>query len=200
MYSEVPALYPTVDLFLAPFLAHLALIVDQTLADDENVTKSENDSIFLATFGVLSAIGICFSGLLLVLASVFKLANLGSFLPFPVICGFFAAVGVLTWTLAVAVDTGGTPIGTILVSGDIELVSHALTHHIPGVAIAAAMKYLGPKNPFYVIMVSVVSIGLFYTIMLGMGVSLEEAKEQGWFWTHEELIYESAEIVPVRLF
>lgn len=195
--SEVPALYPTVDLFLAPFLAHLALIVDQTLADDVNVPESENDTIFLATFSVLSAIGICFSGLLLGLASAFKLANLGSFLPFSVICGFFAAVGVLTWTLAVAVDTGGKSIGTIIFSGDMELVSYALMHHIPGVVIAAAMKYLGPKHPFYVIVVSVVSIGLFYAIMFAMGLSLEEAKEQGWFWTHQELVYQAAEVVPV---
>jgi MFS superfamily sulfate permease-like transporter len=195
--SEVPALYPTVDLFLAPFLANLALIVDQTLADDVNVAKSENDTIFLATFGVLSAIGICFSGLLLGLASAFKLANLGSFLPFPVICGFFAAVGVLTWTLAFTVDTGGKSIGTIIFSGDMELVADALMHHIPSVVIAAAMKYLGPKNPFYVIVVSVVSIGLFYAIMFAMGLSLEEAKEQGWFWTHQELVYQAAEVVPV---
>jgi hypothetical protein len=195
--SEVPALYPTVDLFLAPFLANLAVIVDQTLADDVNVPESENDTIFLATFGVLSAIGICFSGLLVGLASAFKLANLGSFLPFSVICGFFSAVGVLMWTLAVTVDTGGTSISKIILSGDMEVVSNALLHHIPGVVIAAAMKYLGPKNPSYVIVVSVVSIGLFYAIMFAMGLSLEEAKEQGWFWTHEELVYQAAEVVPV---
>eukprot|EP00980_Cylindrotheca_fusiformis_P000207 scaffold42_cov133-Cylindrotheca_fusiformis.AAC.4 len=195
--GKVPALYPTADLFLAPFLANLAVIVDQTLADDANVAKSENDTIFLATFGVLSAIGICFSGLLLLLASAFKLANLGSFLPFPVICGFFAAVGVLTWTLAVAVDTGGKHIGKILFSGDTQLLSHAIIHHIPGVGIAAAMKYLGPKNPSYVIMVSVLSIVMFYAVMFLMGVSLDEARHQGWFWTHEELVYKSSETVPI---
>jgi hypothetical protein len=78
--SEIPALYPTVDLFLAPMLAHLAKIVDQTLADDHNVSDAENDTVFLATFGVLSAIGISFSGLIIFLATIFKLANLGSFL------------------------------------------------------------------------------------------------------------------------
>lgn len=76
---EIPALYPTVDLFLAPMLAHLAKIVDQTLAED-GVSGQENDTVFLATFGVLSGIGIAFSGLIIYLATIFKLANLGSFL------------------------------------------------------------------------------------------------------------------------
>jgi hypothetical protein len=195
--QEVPALYPTVDLFLAPFLANLALIVDTALANDDNVTRSENDAIFLATFGVLSAIGICFSGLLLVLAGLFKLANLGSFLPFPVICGFFAAVGILTWTLAVTVDTGGKSIGKILFSGDSELFSHFLIHHTPTVIIAVVMKYLGPKNPFYVIMVVICTIVSFYIIMIATGMSLEDAIEEGWFWSREELVYKSAEAVTI---
>lgn len=193
--SEVPALYPTVDLFLAPFLANLAVIVDQTLANDPNVTEAENDTLFLGTFAILSAIGICFSGLLLVLSSVFRLANLGSFLPFPVICGFFAAVGILTWTLAITVDTGGKSIGTILSSGDMDLVAYALIHHIPGVIIAVVMKVLGPRNPFYVIMIVICSVAIFYASMFAMGVSLEEAKDNGWFWSHDELVYESSVLV-----
>ena len=191
-------MYPTVDLFLAPFLAHLAVIVDQTLANDPNVSKEENDTIFLGTFAILSAIGICFSGLLLLLSSVFRLANLGSFLPFPVICGFFAAVGILTWTLAVAVDTGGKSIGTILSSGDMGLVGYALLHHIPGVMIAAVMKYMGPRNPFYVIMIVICSVGVFYLVMFSMGVSLEEAKDNGWFWSHEELVYDNTTTVSTN--
>jgi hypothetical protein len=187
--AEIPSLYPTADLFLAPFLAGLALIVDQTLAEDASVTKDENDAIFLATFGVLTAIGITLSSCLLVAASVFKLANLGSFLPFPVICGFFAAVGILTWTLAVNVDTGGKSIGRVLTSGDTELMIYALMHHIPTLIVAGFMKYLGPKNPFFVVMVVFVTIGLFYVYMFATGTSLEEMKEAGWFWSHDELVY-----------
>ena len=195
--DEIPALYPTVDLFLAPFFAHLGVIVDQTLHDDDTVTMHDNDRTFLATFGVLCGIGICFSGSLLVLASVFKLANLGSFLPFPVICGFFAAVGVLTWTLSVTIDAG-QPVGAIIFSGDLELISYAILHHIPGVVIAIFMKYLGPKHPFYVIMVALCAVGSFYFVMFLTGTSFEEAREQGWFWTHSELVYKSPEAVTVR--
>jgi hypothetical protein len=190
--QEVPALYPTADLFLAPFLAGLALIVDQTLASDSNVSKEENDAIFLATFGVLTTIGILLSAALLVAASVFKLANLGSFLPFPVICGFFSAVGILTWTLAVNVDTDGKSIGVILTSGDTGLILFAVIHHAPTVLVAGFMKYLGPKNPFYVVMVVCVTIGLFYAYMFVTGTSLGEMKEAGWFWSHDELVYKSS--------
>lgn len=188
--QDVPALYPTADLFLAPLLAKLALIVDQTLADDIDITKEENDAVFLASFGVLTAIGTCISSCLLLAASVFKLANLGSYLPFPVICGFFAAVGILTWTLAINVDTGGTSIGTILTCGDVDLIRHALIHHIPTLIVAGFMKYLGPKNPFFVCLVVAVTVALFYLFMLITGTTLDEMKEQGWFWSHEELVYE----------
>jgi hypothetical protein len=188
--QEVPALYPTADLFLAPFLAKLALSVDQTLAEDINITKEENDAAFLASFGVLTAIGTCISSCLLLAASIFKLANLGSYLPFPVICGFFSAVGILTWTLAINVDTGGTSIGTILTSGDVDLIRHAMIHHIPTLIVAGFMKYLGPKNPFFVCLVVVVTVAFFYLFMLITGTTLDEMKEQGWFWSHEELVYE----------
>jgi hypothetical protein len=180
------------DLFLAPFLANLAVIVDEALSNDKSVTPLNNDAVFLATFGFLSAIGICFSGLLLSLSGVFKLANLGSFLPFPVICGFFSAVGILIWTLAITVDTGGKTIGYILKSGDPQLVLFAIIHHVPSVAVACIMKYLGPKNPFFVVVVVLGTIGLFYLVLFVMDISYQEAKEMGWFWPRNELVYSHA--------
>ena len=189
--SEIPALYPTVDLFLAPFLANLASIVDETLFED-NITKAENiDTIFLATLGVLAGIGTSFAAGLLLLANVFKLANMGSYLPFPVICGFFAAVGILTWTLAISVDCGGKSIQKIIGSGDPELWMFAIIHHIPTIAVASVMKYLGPKNPFSVVLVILATILIFHVGMFFAGISLEEAKEMGWFWSHDELVYKS---------
>jgi MFS superfamily sulfate permease-like transporter len=189
--QEVPALYPTADLFLAPFLAKLAAIVDQTLSDDASVTEEENDAVFLASFGVLVALGTATSACLILAAGVFQLANMGSYLPFPVICGFFSAVGILTWTLAVNVDTGGHTIGAILTSHDGELVRYAMIHHVPTIVVAGFMKYLGPKNPFFVCLVVVVTIALFYVFMFVTGATLEEMKEEGWFWSHDELVYEN---------
>lgn len=53
------------------------------------------------------------------------------------------------------------------------------------------MKYLGPKNPFYVILVVFVTIGLFYVVMFVADISLDDAREMGWFWSHDELVYKS---------
>lgn len=190
---DVPALYPTVDLFCAPFLANIAIIIDEVLYQDSAVSKSDNDQIFLATFTFLASTSLFISGTLLVLASVFKLANLGAFLPFPVLCGFFAAVGVLTWTLAFKVDTNGLTVSAVFLSGDPNLILNSLAHHAPSVAIAAIMKYLGPKNPLYVVMLVFSTIGLFYFIMFAFGISRDEMIERHWFWSTSDLHYEPME-------
>lgn len=149
--DDVPAIYPTVDLFTAPFLANVASVVDETLYNDPDVHDEHNDAVFLATFGLLVSTALVLSGTLLWLASVFKLANLGSFLPSAVLSGFFAAVGVLTWTLAIKVDTNGVSLGKIIHSGDWDVIRNALIHHGTSVVVGVAMKILGPKHPFYVV-------------------------------------------------
>lgn len=186
---DVPALYPTVDLFSAPFLAKIALIVDQELYDDPNVTEVENDQMFLATFTLLATISLVISGSLLVLASIFKVANLGAFLPYPVLCGFFSAVGVLMWTLAFKVDSNGIPIEYVLVSGDTNLFLHSCLHHAPSFITAAFMKYLSPKNNFFTVAMVGLVIVLFYVFMLVFHVTMEEMIENRWFWSTNDLNY-----------
>lgn len=187
---DIPALYPTVDLFAAPFLAKIALIVDDVLYHDPNVTPEENDDIFLGTYTCLTAVSLMVSGTLLVMTSVFKLADLGSYLPFPVLCGFFSAVGVMTWMLAFKVDSGGLSISEVLVSGDIAIVTRSLIHHVPSVFSAICMKYLGPKNPMYVVMVVLTTILSFYLVMVSWGASVEDMREWGWLYSPSELIYQ----------
>lgn len=186
---DIPALYPTVDLFTAPFLANIATIVDRELFHDSNISDADNDDYFLATFTFLCSLSMIISGLLLVLASVFKLANLGSFLPFPVLCGFFAAVGVLTWTLAFKIDSNGATIGKVLFSGDLQLMITSMIHHLPSILIAVAMKLLGPKNPFFVLSLVLATIGLFHVYMLTFGISLKEMTEDKWFFSSSDLVY-----------
>lgn len=165
---------------MAPFLANLAQQIDTSLNQDDSVLEEDNDAVFLATFGVLAGGGILVSGTLLILSGIFRLTDLASFLPFEVISGFFSAVGILTWTLAVTIDTGGLSIGKIIASNDLETIKSAALHHLPSISIAIVMKYLGPKNPFYVIMVALGSILLFYTSLWVTAVTLDEAREQGW--------------------
>jgi len=195
---DVPALYPTVDLFSAPFLANMALIVDQALFEDHSVSEEDNDQVFLASFTFLASVSLFVSGSLLVLASVFKLANLGAFLPYPVLCGFFSAVGVLTWTLAFKVDSNGVAASEVFFSGDWGLILHAACHHLPSVIVGALMKYLGPKNNFYTVAMVGVVIVLFYAYMLAFSVSMDEMIEREWFWSKSDLHYEPKTVSEFR--
>jgi len=173
---DIPALYPSVDLFTAPFLAALASEISKAM------TPEDDDAVFLATFVVATATSLVISGSLLVLASVFKLANLGAFLPFPVLCGFFSAVGVMTWQLALKVDT---PVDATALT--------IVWHHLPSVLSAIAMKYVGPKNPVYVVGILVVTVTLFYLVMALSGLSRETMIKEGWFWSSSDLMYDSGE-------
>ena len=187
---DVPALYPVVDLFAAPFLANIATIIDEALYNDPNVSDIDSDEIFLTTFSFLSGISLFISGCFMILASVFKLANLGSFLPFPVLCGFFTAAACMTWTLAFKVDTNGLTVSHVIWSGDTRLIVQSLVHHIPSVLVGATMKYLGPKHPLFVLMSVMITIGVFYTTMFIFGISFHEMIDMHWFWSENDLHYE----------
>ena len=194
---DVPALYPTVDLFSAPFMASIAIIVDEVLFLDPNVSEQDTDEMFLATYTCLASLSLALSGALLVLTSVFRLADLGSYLPFPVLCGFFSAVGVMTWMLAFKVDTNGLTVSEVLWSGDSTVLLDSMLHHAPSVLVAVAMKYLGPKHPFYVVMLVLTTIAAFYIIMFAFGFSMDQMREWEWFYSPGELVYEPM-FQPVR--
>lgn len=183
-------MYPTCDLFLAPILANVAKIIDQTLAEDTSISEEENDSVFLATFAFLAFVGVGLAGLLIISAGIFRLANLAAFLPFPVLCGFFSAVGILTWHLGFVVDTSGKTFHAVFFSGDTSLMLYALMHHVPGVVVAVIMKYLGPKNPFYVVAVLFSTVAMVYVVLFATGTTLDEARAMGWFWYHKDIVYQ----------
>lgn len=183
---DAPALYPTVDLFAAPFLAKIAVLVDEELFRDPTVSDSNNDRVFMATFAFLASLSLALSGSLSMLASIFKVVNLGAFLPFPVLCGFFTAAGCLTWTLAFKVDTNGLSVQQVFLSGDKSLMWMSLVHHTPSVVVAAVMKYMGPKHPLYVVMSVLITIAMFYAIMFSSGTTMEEMILHNWFWSKSE--------------
>jgi len=184
---------PATDLFLAPFLAKLAATVDEVLAQDSTIPPDEQDDVFMSTFAVLSGLGMLGSACLIVLSSKFKLANLGSFLPYPVLCGFFTVVGIMTWSLAFHVDTGGKGLGKVLFSGDGDLIRHAVLHHLPSFCAAYLMRWVGPKNPLYTSFVIIGTIALFYAILGLTGMTLADAKDAGWFWAKSDLVYQRSE-------
>jgi hypothetical protein len=79
----------------------------------------------------------------------------------------------------------------VFFSGDTSLMLYALMHHLPGVIVAVTMKYLGPKNPFYIVVVLFSTVAMVYIVLFATGTTLDEAREMGWFWYHKDLVYES---------
>jgi len=189
--SEVPAIYPAADLFLAPFLAQIAVDIDRVLAEQG---LENEDALFLSTFvAVTACFGLVLSGLLCIVASRFKLANLGLFLPYSVLCGFFSTVGILMWTLGFAVDTGSS-VASVLQQvsfrggGDFHVVSTALMHHLPSVAIGITMHLMGRQHPFWVIAIMLLTVLGSYGVLWVTGVSLQEATDAKWFFSIDDLV------------
>ncbi len=185
--DQFPALYPTIDAFPAPFLVQQAVIVDELLfanglEDDEN--------LFMTTFCVLSGLGLIFTGLFLYIGTKFKLADLGAYLPYPVLAGFFSTVGFLGWTLAFSVDTGKN-IGEVIRESNWDETKRCLLHHCPSVIIGSSISIFasGPKKSWTPVFV-LGTIPIVFAIMYINGTSLDEAREYGWFWKRDE--FESA--------
>jgi MFS superfamily sulfate permease-like transporter len=181
--DQFPALYPTIDAFVAPFLVQQATIVDQMLYENG---LEDDENLFMTTFCVLSGLGLIFTGLFLFIGTKFKLANLGAYLPYPVMAGFFSTVGFLGWTLAFSVDTGKN-IGEVIRDADWNETKHCLIHHIPSVVLGLSISIFisGPRKSWTPLFV-LGTIPVVFTIMLFTGTTLDEARQDGWFWKKEE--------------
>ena len=104
----------------------------------------------------------------------------------------------MTWQLGFVVDTSGKTFHAVFFSGDTSVMVNALVHHIPGVIVAVIMKHLGPKNPFYIIVVLFSTIAAVYATLFVTGMSLEAARNEGWFWHYDDIVYKQM-AAPVRL-
>lgn len=180
----INAIYPASDLFLAPFLAKLAERIDDVLAQQG---LADDDGVFLATFLALTAVAFVASGLLCIAAARFKLANLGAFLPYQVLCGFFTAIGILMWTLGFNVDTG-LKVEQVLQSRDVGVWQTSLMHHAPSLAIGIIMHWFGPSSPFLVILLVLSTILGSYGILWATSTTLAQANDAHWFYSVDDLI------------
>lgn len=195
---DVPAIYPASDLFLSPFLAQVAADIDASLYEHG---LQNDDRVFLATFGALTSVGFMASGLLCIMAARIKLANLGSFLPYCVLCGFFTTIGVLIWSLGFSVDTG-MKVGELLhyrpqEGGEswMAVFFRAVLHHAPSFIVGIIMHIVAQKNSLYVIGLIFATLLGSYTMLWITGTSLEEAQEQNWFFSSKELQDPSFEVI-----
>lgn len=180
--GDFAAVYPSVDCFPAPFFVEMAAIVDKVLVEDG---LEDDDLAFLTSFGVLSCISLFSTGLLLLIGTKVKIVNLSAYLPYPVMCGFFASVGVLMWTLAFTVDTGQN-VWHVLFRGDAHMILHCMKHHVGSLAAGAVIVTLGKRNRGLVPILSLLPIPLVYFAMFLTGTTLKEAQSSGWFWRNDD--------------
>jgi MFS superfamily sulfate permease-like transporter/CRP-like cAMP-binding protein len=167
-------------LFLAPFLATMAERIDDVLQANEDAC---NEATFLATFGVVLAMGFALSGILCVAAARIKLANLGLFLPYAVLCGFFTSIGILMWTLAFSVDTGYK-----IQHVPADQWGAALMHHAPSLVLGVLMHLAGRQHPIAAVVFVVATCAGSYGILWLTGTSLEQATADRWFFSSEDLV------------
>jgi hypothetical protein len=196
--NDYPALYPCLDMFMAPFLAQMAADVDEGLlaarttrgrndAHDVAVAYNDDDddaAAFLATFAALNAFSMIMCGLFCVLAGRIKLANLASYLPYPVLCGFFSSVGLSVWLSAFKVDAGMT-VGMAFANG---ILISRIGRHVPSVIAGVGMYFLGPRGPHYLLGALASTIAAAYVVMMLSGTTLEMAREMNFFWGAEEVM------------
>lgn len=184
---DVPAIYPASDLFLSPFLAQVAADIDASLYEHG---LQNDDRVFLATFSALIGAGFLASGVLCILAARVKLANLGSFLPYCVLCGFFTTIGILIWSLGFSVDTGMKVGELVHYQGEESwwsVLGRALWHHGPSFAVGVTMHIVGQRNSLYVIALIFATLFASYAMLWATDTSLEEAQEMNWFFSSKEL-------------
>lgn len=192
--GDYPALYPMLDMFMAPFLGKMAVDIDEVLVGYQQqeqqrgggagLGEDDDTDVFVATFVALNACAMAFCAILCVLASRVKLANFALFLPYPVLCGFFSSVGLSLWMSSFKVDTGIT-VQQFLGS---ENRSFLLMKHVPSFISGIALFFLAPKSPVYLIAIIACTIMSAYSIMYLMGTSLHDAQDMGFFWKEEEVV------------
>ena len=179
----IPSAYPSVDAFLVPFYALLARVIDEKIPFEKKY-EEDIEEIWLATFTFSCAMGMILSATMIYLATIFKLANLGAFLPYPVLCGFFTAIGIMIEELALSVDTGGMTIKEIFFCPSNYIF--VLQHHAPSLLTGTIMFIISKKyTPVLTPALSVGSIFCVYLVMYITGTSLREAQYNKWFWTKD---------------
>jgi len=181
--GDNPALYPCVDMFIAPFLAHMAADIDSKLVE---LGLEDDTATFLATFVALNSFGVFLSGALCKLAGRIKLANLANYLPYPVICGFFSSVGISLWMSAFKVDTGITIQNALRSNTWTEMLKN-LTRHSASLIAGFCLFLMGQRGPIWIIGVLTSTVLCAYTLMMLTGTTLKVAQDNNFFWQAEEV-------------
>jgi SulP family sulfate permease len=119
------------------------------------------------------------TGIVFWLVGHFRLSNLARFVPFPVVAGFMAGIG-----LDIVVQSMGNLAGISLdwTSVDRLFTSVAIAHWIPGVVFALVMMFGGRiiRTKFFPQIVIVLTVVIFLAVLAYTNTPISEAYRNGW--------------------
>lgn len=173
IFSALPGMIATP---LAAPTAITAILASEIVTDLQgSVSPSE---MLMTVLGAIALSSIC-TGLFLFALGRFKLGSKIRFIPYPVVGGFMAGTGWLLVSGSVQITTDisltFTNLST-LVQGD------SLLHWGAAFVVALILLIISSRYQHYLVMPGTLLglIALFYSTVWLTGISLEEAREQGW--------------------
>ncbi|KAL7544042.1 hypothetical protein ACHAXR_013481 [Thalassiosira sp. AJA248-18] len=157
------------------FLSAMSNSIAQSILDEGGT-----DEEVISTTLVILPLGTAVLGLVLMLLGKFKLLDIVSYLPMPVIGGYLAFIGYFCLEAGVALCIG-KPM-TELSDWRYLLDPHSLLLATPGLLSAALLTIISRKADNDAILpITMVAIpATFYAVLLIFGISLDEAREDGW--------------------
>ncbi len=174
---------------LAPILATLAAAIAVTLSDQPGtvVMPTVITAILLATM---------LTGVFLYAMGRARLGSMVRYIPYPVMGGFFAGLGYLLVKGGLGVALG--PVGDFSEPASL-ITSDALFHMAPALAFAALFYGAEQRIKHWSLLPAFLIGGmvLFYGVLAGTGVSLDQAASSYWL---PDLDVEQASYLPVISF
>jgi sulfate permease, SulP family len=141
-------------------------------------TTPADDRAF-STVIVAIATTTCMTGAVLLAFGFFKLGNLMRFIPYPVVGGFLAGTGLLLVQGALRIMMGPT---LNLLHANYLFVPGVLLQWLPGALLAILLLLILRRYSNFIIMPALIilSIGLFYGMLLLTHTSIAVAETRGW--------------------
>lgn len=147
---------------------------------DAMLEDGHTESEILSTTLALLCLGTALLGLVLVAMGKYKLADAVSFLPMPVVGGYLAFIGYFCVLAGTSLCISEPMMdlkdwGLLLDMSNLKLAIPGL---ITGVVLTLTSRMATSSGTLPLVIVAIPA--LFYVVIFGFGVSLEEARESGW--------------------
>lgn len=164
---------------IMPLLATLIAGINASL-----LASGQSQTILPTLVASIGVATIC-SGILLAVFGIFKWGNLIRSIPYPVMGGFFAGLGYLFITGALAAMTG-REVSLSLLPELFQL--EALSKWLPGVAFGLALYLLQKTIKHWLVFPSALAAAmlLFYIILFSFGWNIDSARDAGWMISNIE--------------